>query len=102
MTGARSRQTWSIADAVGREVDEVLLPGEVGVVRLAVDDDHGIVHDLADGGLIGIRVEVGPASFLLLPGDFPGFVFVLILRIHADVIVFGRVHVFPQLVGGEP
>ena len=82
-------------------------------------------------GLLGAGLEVGPAGFLRHPEDVLGFVFVGVFGIRAgvvafasdelgvvllegvgdvfeedeaedDVLVFRRVHVVAQLVGGEP
>jgi hypothetical protein len=128
----------------GNEVDEfaeaVLIQSGAGVVLgqyafearvVALDGDHGIVHDLADGGLLGVGLEVSPAGIDGHPEDVLGFVFVRVFGIRAgvvafacnelgavlfegvgnvfqedeaenDVLVFRRVHVVAELVGGEP
>ncbi len=86
---------------------------------------------LADGGLLGAGLEVGPAGLGGHPEDVLGLVFVRVLGIGAgvvalagdelgavflegvgdvfeedeaedDVLVFRRVHVVAELVGGEP
>ena len=102
---------------------------------VALDGDHGVVHGLADGGLLGVGLEVGPAGIGGHPEDVLGLVFVRVFGIgpgvvalHAalpgeelgavflegvgdvfeedeaedDVLVFRRVHVVAELVGGEP
>ena len=91
----------------------------------------GVVHVLADGGELRAGVELRPAGVHRHPEDVAGEVFVFILGIRAgevalardelgvvvvegvrdvfeedeaedDVLVFRRVHVVAQLVGGEP
>ena len=98
---------------------------------VALDGDHGVVHDLADGGLLGAGLEVGPAGIGGHPEDVLGFVFVRVFGIgpgvvaltgeelgavflegvgdvfeedqaEDDMLVLRRVHVVAQLVGGEP
>ena len=98
---------------------------------VALDGDHGVVHSLADGGLLGAGLEVGPAGIGGHPKDVLGFVFVRVFGIGAgvvalageelgavflegvgdvfeedeaedDVLIFRRVHVVAELVGGEP
>ena len=93
--------------------------------------DHGVVHGLADGGLFGAGLEVGPAGIGGHPEDVLGFVFVRVFGVgpgvvalageefgavflegvgdvfeedeaEDDVLVFRRVHVVPQLISGEP
>ena len=128
----------------GDEVDEfaeaLLVEAGAGVVLgqdafearvVALDGDHGVVHGLADGGLLGAGLEVGPAGIGGHPEDVLGFVFVRVFGIgpgvvalageelgavflegvgdvfeedeaEDDVLVFRRVHVVAQLVGGEP
>ena len=98
---------------------------------VALDGDHGVVHGLADSGLLGAGLEVGPAGLGGHPEDVFGLVFVGVLGIgpgvfalageelgamflegvgdvfeedepEDDVLVFRRVHVVAELVGGEP
>ena len=98
---------------------------------VALDGDHGVVHDLADGGLRGAILQVAPACHRRYPEYILGFVFILIFRVgprvvafarhelgavfleavgdvfqedeaEDDVLVFCRVHIVAQLVGGEP
>ena len=100
---------------------------EGGVVPL--DGDHGVVDDLADGGLLGVGLEVRPAGLLGHPEDVHGPVLVGVLRVgplvllgvelgvlllegvgdvleedqaQDDVLVFGGVHVAPELVRRRP
>ncbi len=104
-------------------------PFETRVV--ALDGDHCVVHDLAYGGLLGARLKMRPTGLGGYPEDILGFVFVWVFGIRAlvvaltgeelsamflervgdvldedeaedDVLVFCRVHVVAQLVGGEP
>ena len=93
--------------------------------------NHGIVHRLADGGFLRLRLEVGPAGIGRHPENILRLVFIRILGIRPlvitlpgqklrpvllkgigdvfqedqpqhHVLVFRRIHVVPQLVGGEP
>ena len=127
-------------DEVDQFAEAVLVEAGAGVVLgqdafearvVALDGDHGVVHDLADGGLLGAGLEVGPAGFGGHPEDVLGLVFVRVFGIRPgvvalageelgavflegvgdvfeedeaedDVLVFRRVHVVAQLVGGEP
>ena len=127
-------------DEVDQFAEAVLVEAGAGVVLgqdalearvVALDGDHGVVHDLADGGLLGAGLQVGPAGFGGHPEDVLGLVFVRVFGIGArvvalagdelgavflegvgdvfeedeaedDVLVFRRVHVVAQLVGGEP
>ena len=115
--------------SAGRAYSFGRTPFEARVV--ALDRDHGVIDDLADLGLLGAVLEIGPARAGRNPEDIEGFVFVRVFRIGAgvvafageqrrvvflegvgdvfeedeaedDVLVFGRVHVGAQLVGGEP
>jgi hypothetical protein len=128
------------ADEVDEFAEAVLVEAGAGVVLgqhalearvVALDGDHGVVHDLADGGLLGVGLEVRPARVGGHPEDVLGLVFVRVLGIGAlvvalageelgavlleavgdvleedeaedDVLVLRRVHVVAQLVGGEP
>ena len=98
---------------------------EAAVVLL--DRDHRLVDQLADGGLLGVRLKVRPAGLLRHPEDVLGEIFVAGLRrrrrssaskrgalrlegvgdvleedqAERDVLVFGRLQVPAQLVGGE-
>jgi len=98
---------------------------------VALDGNHRIIHDLSDGGLFRAVLQVAPARRGRHPKDVLGFIFVLILGIRAgvvafardelgvvflervgdvfqedeaedDVLVFRRVHVIAELIGGEP
>ena len=102
---------------------------EAGVV--ALDGDHGVVHDFADGRLFGAGLKVGPATLLGHPEDVFGFVFVGVFGIRPgvvalagdelgvvllegvgdifeedvaenDVLILRRIHVVPQLISREP
>jgi len=102
---------------------------EAGVV--ALDGEHGVVDNFADGGLFGGGFEVRPAGFLGDPEDVGGQVFVAVFGIGAfefagvggeegaaffegvgdvfeedeaedDVFVFGGVHVGAEFIGGLP
>ncbi len=128
------------ADEVDEFAEAMFIEGGAGVVLgedafeariVALEGNHGVVDDLADGGLLGLGLEVGPAGFLGHPEDVFGLVLVLILGIGAgvialpggeagvvfleaigdvfeedeaedDVLVLRRVHVVAELVGGEP
>jgi len=98
---------------------------------VALDGHHGVVHHLADGGLLGVGLQVRPAAFLGHPEDVFGFVLVFVFGVGTrvvtlardqlgmvlvegigdvlekdeaedDVLVFRRVHVVAQLVRGQP
>ena len=98
---------------------------------VALDGLHGIVDQLADRGLFGAILEFLPASFLGHPEDVFGPVFIGIFGIGTlivpnagdqlrmmlfegirdvlqedqaqhGVLVFGRVHVVPQLIRRQP
>ena len=102
---------------------------EAGIV--AFDGDHGVVDDFANGGLFGAGLEVMPAGFFGNPEDVFGAVFVGVFGVGAgviviaceefgahffegvgnvlekdeaedDVLVFRRVHVVAEFIGGEP
>ena len=102
---------------------------EAGVV--ALDGDHGVIHDLADGGLLGAVLQVAPAGGGGHPEDILGLVLVLVLGVGTfvvalaghelgavflegvgdvleedetedNVLVLRRVHVVAELVGSEP
>ncbi len=136
---------FAVAQADGAdEVDEfaqaVLVEAGAGVLFgqdalearvVALDGDHGVVHHLADGGLLGAGLQVRPAAFLGHPEDVLGFVLVLVFGVGTrvvtfardqlgvvfvegigdvleeneaedDVLVFRSVHVVAQFVGGQP
>ena len=110
----------------------VVLGEDVFQARVvALQGDHGVVHDFADGGLLGAVLQVGPAGGRWHPEDVLGFVFVLVFGIGAlvvalashqlgvmflegvgdvfeedealdDVLVLRGVHVGPQFVRREP
>ena len=98
---------------------------------VALEGDHGVIHGLADGGKFGRPLEVGPTGLGGHPKDVLGLVFVGVFGIgpgvvaltgeelgavflkgvgdifeedqaEDDVLVFRRVHVVAELVGGEP
>ena len=96
---------------------------------VALDAGHGVVHELADGGLAGLRLQVRPARLGRHPEDALGAVFVGVsgvgaLRLlgqqrgvllfervgnvlqeqqaEADVLVLGGVHAAAQRVGHLP
>ena len=98
---------------------------------VALDGDHGVVHGLADGGLLGAGLEVGPAGIGGHPEDVLGFVFIGVFGIGPGVValtgeefgavflkgvgnvfeedepednmlVFRRVHVVTELICGKP
>ena len=96
---------------------------------VALDGDHRIIHHLADGRLLGLALEMRPPGLLRHPEDVLGPVFVGVFGIgplvlgrqkplvhllervgdvlqedqpQDDVLVFRRVHVVAELVGGEP
>ena len=100
---------------------------EPGVV--ALDGDHRLIDQLADGRLLGLVLEMRPAGLLRHPEDVFGPVFVGVFGIgpfvlggqkplvhllervgdvlqedqpEHDVLVLRRVHVVAELVGGEP
>ena len=93
------------------------------------DAGHGIVHQPADGGLFGSRLQLRPARFARHPEDVLGAVFVRVLRVGSlsdfslqpavgflegvgdvleedqtqdDVFVLGRIHAAAQGVGHLP
>lgn len=99
----------------------------VGVV--AFNGGHGVVDELADGGLWGVGSKVMPACFWRYPEDVVGAVLVAVLWVGAvgslrfelgvfsfegvgdvleedeaedDVFVLGGVHVVAEGVGGGP
>src|SRR5438046_3017420 len=90
---------------------------------------HGVVHDLADGGLVGLRLQVCPARLRWHPEDVERAVLVWVLWVSAlcllrfelrmlclesvgdvfeedqaehDVLVLGSVHATAQRVGHLP
>ena len=92
-----------------------------------LDRQHRVVDQFADGRLLGVGLEVRPAGILRNPEDVLGRVFVLVLGVgilirqqslisslegvrdvfqedqaEDDVLVFRRVHVVAELVGGSP
>jgi hypothetical protein len=128
------------ADEVNEFAEAVLVERRAGIVFrenafearvVALDGDHGVVHDLADGGLLGAGLKVEPAGIGGHPEDVLGLVFVGVFGVRADVVAFAgeefgavflegigdvfeedeaeddvlvlrRVHVIAELVGGEP
>ena len=96
---------------------------------IALDGEHGVVHDLADGRQLGACEQGGPARLPRHPEDVLSPVFIGVFGIGAlgglsleprapllervgdvleedqaedDVLVLGRVHVAAQRVGGLP
>jgi hypothetical protein len=98
---------------------------------IAFDGDHRVIDDFANGGLLGAVLQITPARSGRNPKNIFSFVFVLIFGIRAfviafardefgavflervgnvfeknqaedDVLVFRRVHVVAEFVGGEP
>ena len=98
---------------------------------VALDGNHGVVNDFADGGLLGVGLKMRPARIGGHPEDVFGFVFVGVFRVFAFVValagdepgavflegvgdvfqedeaednmlVFRRIHVVAKLVGGKP
>ena len=98
---------------------------------IALDRHHGVVHQLADRGLLGVGLQVAPAGLGRHPEHVFGLVFVGVFRVGAFVVanacqqlgallfeavgnvlqedqpehhmlVLGRVHIVAQLVGREP
>jgi len=45
-----------------------------------LDGGHGIVYELADLGLLGVRLEMLPARFSRNPEDVLGEIFILVLQ----------------------
>ncbi len=150
------------ADEIDEFAEAVLVQRGAGVVLgqdafqarvVPLDGDHGVVHDLADGGLLGAVLQVAPPRSGRHPEDVLRFVFVRVLGIRPGVVAFAfhelrmvlleavgdvfeedeaeddvlvllsapalplraalsgrlsrsarlrRVHVVPQLIGGEP
>ena len=78
------------ADEVDEFAEAVLVERRAGVVFgqhafearvVALDGDHGVVHDLADGRLLGAVLEMRPAGVRGHPEDVFGAVFVGIFGI---------------------
>ena len=128
------------ADQVDELAEALLVERGAGVVLgqhalergvVALDRDHRVVDELADGRLLGAGLQVRPAAPRRHPEDVLGAVLVRVFGIGAgvvafagdelgvlllegvgdvleedqaedDVLVLGRVHVVAQLVGGEP
>ena len=127
-----------VADQVDDLAEALLVEAGAGVVLgqhalergvVALDRDHRVVHQRADGRLRGAGLQVRPARLLRHPEDVDGAVLVGVLRVGAlrllrlqlgvlrlegvgdvleedqaedDVLVLGRVHVVAQRVGGRP
>ena len=133
----------SVADPdVADEIDELaepqLVEGGAGIVLgqhalergvVALDAGHGVVDELADGGLLGLGLEMRPARLGRHPEDVERPILVRVLGVGAlvllglklgvlrlegvgdvleedqaedDVLVFGRVHAAAQGVGHFP
>ncbi|GIV04128.1 MAG: hypothetical protein KatS3mg015_2958 [Fimbriimonadales bacterium] len=54
---------------------------------VALDGEHGLIDDLADGGLLGVGLEVRPAGFLGHPEDVDSPVLVRVFRVGAALAV---------------
>jgi len=50
---------------------------------IALDAGHGVVHELADGGLFGLGLEVYPTRFGRHPKNIKRAVFVRVFRVGA-------------------
>lgn len=128
------------AEKVDEIAEAALVEAAAGVVLredafqarvVALDSDHGVIHDFADGVLLGAVLQVAPARGGRHPEDVLGYVFAWIFRIcpgvvaftfdeprmvfletvgdvseedqaEGDVPIFRRVHVVAELVIGEP
>ncbi len=53
---------------------------------VAFDDDHRIVHDLAEGGLLGAALQVAPVRGRRHPEDVFGAVFVWVFGFGAGLV----------------
>jgi hypothetical protein len=53
---------------------------------VALDSDHGVVHGLVDGGLLGAGLEVGPVGLGGHPKNVLGLVFVRVFGIGPGVV----------------
>jgi hypothetical protein len=109
----------------------VLVEGALEGGVVALEQDHGVVDVLADARELGVGLQVGPAGLPGDPEDIGAEVLVAVLGVGAlvvalageqlgvmlvegvgdvleedqaedDVLVFCRVHVVAELVGGEP
>ena len=124
------------ADEIDEFAESALIEGFAGVVLgedafeagiVLFEGEHGFVEELADAGLLGGGLELGPASGFGNPEDVFGGVFVAVLGVGVrlaleggvallegvgnvfeedeaedDVLVVGGVHVAAKLVGGLP
>ena len=97
------------ADEVDKLAQAVLVEAGAGVLLgqdtlearvVALDGDHGVVHHLADRGLLGAGLQVRPASFLRNPEDVLGFVLVLVLGVGAGIVALARHQLGVVLVEG--
>ena len=127
-----------VADQVDELAEPLLVEAGPGVVLgqhalerrvVALDRDHRVVDQRADGRLRGVGLQVRPARLLRHPEDVRGAVLVRVFGVGAlrllrfelgvlrlegvgdvleedqaedDVLVLGRVHVVAQRVGGGP
>ena len=127
-----------VSDHVDELAEPLLVEARVGVVFgqhafegrvVALDGEHGLIDGLADGGLLGVGLEVGPAGFFRDPKDVDGAVLVRVFRVGSlgafgielgmlllesvgdvleedqakhDMLVLGGVHVGAERVGGAP
>ena len=85
------------ADEVDEFAEAILVQGGTGVVFrqnafqarvVALDRDHRVIDDLADGRLLGAVLEIGPARRGWDPEDVFGAVLVRIFGISASVFTF--------------
>ena len=127
-----------VADHVDELAEPLLVERRAGVVLgqhvlerriVALDGGHRVVHEPADVGLTGLRLETAPARLQRHPEDVLGPVLVRVLRVGAlvplgleqgvhllegvgdvlqedeaedDVLVLGRVHRAAERIGHAP
>ena len=81
-----------VADHADELAEPLLVEGRAGVVLgrhvlerrvVALDRGHGVVDELADGGLPGLCLEMAPARLVRDPEDVLRAVLVRVLRIGA-------------------
>ena len=81
-----------VADQVDELAEALLVERGTGVVLgqhalerrvVALDAGHGVVHELADGGLLGLGLEVRPARLGRHPEDVQRAVFVRVFGVGA-------------------
>ena len=81
-------QVDQLAQAVFVEAGAIELLGEHALEArvVALQGDHGVVDQLADRGLLGAGLQVGPAGFFGDPEDVLGAVFVRVFGVGAGVV----------------